>query len=353
MANKYFLAANSADGFVSFFDKCFDAEEQWRAYIIKGGPGTGKSSLMKRAAARAEEKDIPYELFPCSSDPDSLDAVIFPTIKTVIMDGTAPHTVDPKFPAVCEEIINMGEFWVRDRIIDNHYEVLSLTKKNSAFHKSAKVYIKAMGDVARSHFSYALAGADVEKCVNFAVKIAQKNIPKKVGEGKRWVRFLGGITPKGAIYYTDTINSFNKKILIADSFGAVTSIILTTLADIAVAHGYEIFVIKNALLPNDCLDALLIPELSLCIAREYESVKFDSNARRIHYGRFTDKTVLDKNKQKILFGKKIINRLLPLAIENLKKAKHTHDKLEKYYIDAMDFDKMNLFVDNFIDNLFK
>ena len=48
---KYFLAANSCEGFYSVFDKAYLPDGEWRAYIIKGGPGTGKSSFMKRFAS--------------------------------------------------------------------------------------------------------------------------------------------------------------------------------------------------------------------------------------------------------------------------------------------------------------
>ena len=44
---KYFLGANSAEGFLSFFDRCYAADGEWKTYIMKGGPGTGKSSFMK------------------------------------------------------------------------------------------------------------------------------------------------------------------------------------------------------------------------------------------------------------------------------------------------------------------
>ena len=351
--DKFFLAANSADGFYSTFDKSYDVTDGWRAYIIKGGPGTGKSTLMKRLAKKAENRNIEYVLCPCSSDPDSLDAVIFPTIKRVIMDGTAPHTVDPKFPGICEEIINFGQFWNTDKLLLHHNEILNLTNKNSALHKLTALYIKTMGSVCKSSFSYALAATDIEKCINFAVKTAQKNIPFKKGTGKKWVRFLGGITPKGALYYTETVNNYKNKIILNDNFGAASSIILSAISDIAISRGHEIIVIKNALLPNDITDALLIPELSLCICREYQNIKFESNTRRIHYGRFTDKVRLNSNKQKIQFGKKIHRRLLQSATETLANAKSTHDELEKFYINAMDFDKMKVFCDEFIANFFK
>ena len=79
--SKCFLAANSGEGFVSYFSDCYNYADGWRAYIIKGGPGTGKSSFMKYVTAKAQERGYDIELCPCSSDPDSLDGVIIKEIK--------------------------------------------------------------------------------------------------------------------------------------------------------------------------------------------------------------------------------------------------------------------------------
>ncbi len=354
MDNKYFLAANSADGFYSVFNRCYTAKDGWLAYIIKGGPGTGKSSLMRKLAESALKKNIPYELCPCSSDPASLDAVIFPSLKKVIFDGTAPHTVDPKYPAICETIINTGEFWDTNKVQNKRNEIIELTDKNSALHKIASQYIKAAGGVTKNNFSYALAATDIEKCVNFAVKAASKNIPITTPQGaKKWVRFLGGITPEGIVHYTDTVNSLQNKILIEDKYGAVASIILSAFSDIALSRGYEIIVIKNALLPDDITDAVIIPKLHLAVCREFENVKYQSNTRRIHSERFTDCDKLLKHKQKLNFNKKIADRLLFSAVDTLKGAKSVHDKLESHYIEAMNFDALERFTDKFITEFFK
>ena len=45
--NSFFAAANGYSGFKSIFDSVFDRKISTRTFIIKGGPGTGKSSLMR------------------------------------------------------------------------------------------------------------------------------------------------------------------------------------------------------------------------------------------------------------------------------------------------------------------
>lgn len=53
MIYKTFLASNTAKGFVGYFS---DFMASHRTVILKGGPGTGKSTLMKKLAHTAEKQ---------------------------------------------------------------------------------------------------------------------------------------------------------------------------------------------------------------------------------------------------------------------------------------------------------
>ena len=50
---RYFLGANSPSGFYSLYDQLISPEEARAVYILKGGPGCGKSTLkIGRASCR-------------------------------------------------------------------------------------------------------------------------------------------------------------------------------------------------------------------------------------------------------------------------------------------------------------
>ena len=68
MDRAFFLAANSGGGFRSLYDG-FPPEGVF-LHIIKGGPGTGKSSFMRRIRAAAEERGLDTETVLCSGDPE-------------------------------------------------------------------------------------------------------------------------------------------------------------------------------------------------------------------------------------------------------------------------------------------
>ncbi len=75
---QYFLGANSPTGFYSLYSQLLPPEQASAIYILKGGPGCGKSTLMRRVAALAQEAGEPVEYILCSGDPDSLDAILLP-----------------------------------------------------------------------------------------------------------------------------------------------------------------------------------------------------------------------------------------------------------------------------------
>ncbi|MFC5407635.1 nucleoside-triphosphatase [Cohnella soli] len=76
-----------------------------RRIFIKGRPGSGKSTLLKKLAAAAEKKGIEVQVFHCGFDPNSLDMLIFPTLRTAIFDSTAPHEYFPDRDG--DEILDM------------------------------------------------------------------------------------------------------------------------------------------------------------------------------------------------------------------------------------------------------
>lgn len=345
--SKFFLAANSCEGFVSHFEDNYDFNVGWRAFIIKGGPGTGKSSFMKYVAVKAIDKGYSVELCPCSSDPDSLDGIIIKDLKIIILDGTSPHVVEPKYPGACEEIINLGEFWNDEKLRQKAQEIIYITNQNKKLHKTASAYISAAGELIYDNLKFSQQFINLKKSEQFAARLALRLLPqKKKNMPKEWVRFLGGVTPKGVISYKNTIENFYKNVIVIDDkYGAVANIIMENVRKTALLRGYEIISLKNPFLPSKITDHILVPELSLAVVREYDYVKFSDTYRRIHARRFTDINKLRERRSRLTFNRRFARELLLGAIDVLSQAKSVHDKMEKHYIDEMDFKTMTLFAE--------
>lgn len=351
--SKYFLAANSAEGFVSHFVDSYNIYDGWRTYIIKGGPGTGKSSFMKYVTIKALEKGYTVELCPCSSDPDSLDGVIINDIKTVLLDGTPPHIVEPKHPGICEEIINLGVFWNRDILYKKAEQIIDMTNKNKKQHQTASAYISAAGELIYDNFKKAEQFTNLKKAEQFAVKTAARLIPKnKNHKAFEWVRFVSGVTPKGIVTFNGTIEEFYKNVVVLeDKYGAAANIIMQKMREAALEKGYEIITLKNPFLPSKIIDGILIPKFSLAFVREYEYMHFDPSYRRIHARRFYNNNALKCVRTRLTFNRRIAKELLLGAAKTLQKAKVVHDSLEKCYIDAMNFNALTAFAEQKVNEI--
>ncbi len=350
----FFLGANTPKGFYSLFNELYSPEDGWVLYIIKGGPGTGKSSLMKKVAQKAEKKGLYCERIYCSSDPDSLDAVIIPSLKVSIADGTAPHVLEPKYPGVSEVIIDLGAYRNDTLLREKRTEIIEKCKQNSAEHKKCVDFLEAVKGVDNDMRKIAISAVNTSKLERFSRHLEEKEIPvSSEKNGKMLKRFLSALTPKGFTLFYDTVPALCENIwVLEDDFGAVSRLLLKYLTAAALNNGHDCIVCPCVMNPETKIEHLLIPSLNTAF---FSANRFhpweNSKHRTISCRRFYNEDILKDHRARLLFDRKAMDELLNEAVSHLEKAKEIHDDLEKYYIDAMDFDKMNKDADVLINKI--
>lgn len=147
----YFAAANGYGGFRSYFGTVFAPQKFKKLFIIKGGPGTGKSTLIKRIAKKAEDAGFYTERIFCSSDPKSLDGIIIENgdRRIGMLDGTAPHMTDPSYPGAIDTIINLGECWDERWLEAKRNEIIELDREKKNAYHTAYNYLSICGECER------------------------------------------------------------------------------------------------------------------------------------------------------------------------------------------------------------
>ncbi|MBR2388588.1 MAG: hypothetical protein IKB02_07475 [Clostridia bacterium] len=343
---RLFVGANSASGFVSFYDTILNDEKIEKIYIIKGGPGTGKSRFMGDAAKRAEELSYSVERYYCSSDPDSLDAVVIGG-KYALLDGTAPHTVEASCAGAREEIINLGAFWDSDRLAESLDKIKELSKKKSKCYKRAYRYLEAAENV-REINNRLILPTFLENKAKGAVDRIFGEI-KKGGSHSLSVGMICSVSMKGRVRF-DTYEHFADKVYLVDDFYGVGALYLRLIIMKAIETDTPVRVSYD---PLDTIspNAVFFPndKKAFLLGREGDILPRDAV---INMRRFVDNTALSLVRSEYRFNEKLYEALLSSAEEKLREAGKHHFELEKIYEECMDFGSKEVFCNNFLNNLF-
>lgn len=349
----FFFGANNKRKYASLFSDAYNPESKGKHYILKGGPGTGKSTLMKKIANELEKKGYFVERGYCSADPLSIDMVLAPEINFSILDGTSPHTFDATYPGVTEYIVNLGEAWDKNYLNEYSTAIINLTNDNKKMHKKASDYMLVASQLQLENMKYCDKITDRSKLENFAKRLCSREIParKNTEKGKMKKRFLSAITPDGIVVQYDTVVALSERVItIEDDYSVCASFIMNYISEYAVENGYDIYACYCPLFPTAKIEHIIIPELKLCFFTQTKShPSMITEDKMIHSTRFLNKEGLGDIKEKLFFNKRVEQEMLSEAVRKISVAKGIHDRLEDYYIRATDFSV----IDEIGEKLFK
>ena len=341
LCNRFFLGTNSPEGFRSLFGSSYDPYGSWRVWIIKGGPGTGKSTAMRGVSLRARELGLYCEQCFCSSDPDSLDAVIIPGRKLAVYDGTAPHVLEPVLAGVCENIVNFGDAWDSGKLYSMRGEIADLSAKCSARHSAARVWLRSAAAFRENTYLSAVDAVDKDK-----VGRAAKNIAAKLGadkrlssvRGSRCERYFTAVTPKGIIMPgVESFALLQQRVVIDDPTGAASSMLLERLAELLSEGGVDIILGRCS--QSGRVEHILAPSLSAMISASSETHPVKGNSRVIHGERFFPQGFLKARRERYRLNRRGVSEMTGCAVREMAAAKSVHDRLEECYARAMDYDR--------------
>ena len=328
----FFASANSGRGFINYYGDIF--KNLKKHYIIKGGPGTGKSSLMKAVAKAAKSQGMSVECFYCSSDPGSLDGIIINELSVGITDGTAPHTADPCYPGVTDEIIDMSQFWDKNILEQTKEKIIETVNTKSKLYRDVYSYLNAALSLDKLIARQLSEGADIMSLKSLARSYADV-IPYR--KGKESVRLTDAITMKGHHTFSPYRNKADIIYNLKDSYG---------IGHIFLNHIKKILTDNEMVVSYEALDTEKINMIYLPTGRILFCINSDEGEEID-----TDDFVLDNRSYPISAATRKAE-LLSDAYSLLSEIEKEHFSLEKIYISAMDFSRKEEYQEKLIKTIF-
>lgn len=340
---QYFLGANSSRGFYSLYDQLIPPETARRVYILKGGPGCGKSTLMKTVAQTAQDRGLPVERILCSGDPSSLDAVVLPSLNAALVDGTAPHVVEPKCPGAVEHYVNLGACYDAHALAPLGQEIARNMAAYQSCYPRAYRCLAAAAQLREDSRAMLSAPELEEKLAKRAAGILKREVRRTRAPqpGRVTQRFLSAITHRGVMtLYSTAIAQCSRIYELADSHG-LSHIMLTYLLSGITAAGHDVVACPDPLAPER-MEHLLVPALGLA----FLTVPPDRSLpvrpyRRIRLDAMPQPELLRQLRPRLRFSVKVYRSLIDEAVQSLAQAKQAHDTLEALYNPHVDFTQVD------------
>jgi hypothetical protein len=272
-----------------------------------------------------------------------LDGLLIPEIGVALLDGTAPHIVDPKNPGCVDEILHLGDYWNENGIVAGKKRILELNQSVGRLFQRAYRYLAA----ARSVYD------EWEACNSYAFDPGIANLKaetlRKMILGERPISgqpgrvrhlFASAITPEGPKNYLESIFTKAEKVwCISGDPGTGKATLLSNLAKYAAERGLltECF---HCPFDPDKIEHIWWSELRLGITTRCWPHTYQEEPQEIietDMNETLNCAIRERFQSSIEAAHLNYIKLFNIAIEAIQEAKKTHDEMEKYYVPHMDF----------------
>ena len=339
---KVFPGANTPEGFFSFYEYVVKPDANM-IMIIKGGPGIGKSTLIKRIGTALLDMGYDVEYACCSQDAASYDGVIVPKLGLALFDGTPPHILEPRFPGVVEHIINLGDFLNKKRLRLSKQEIVETQKEVSILFERAYRYLREARIIHDDWEACYFQALNLGYLNRMAEELSHEMFHGTVtspNPGKPTHLFASAITSSGPIHHLETvIGPVSRRYILKGEPGTGKSTIVKRMADTALFHGFAVEFYHCPLDPRK-VEHIVIPELGIALASSswpHLLGPITDLDRVIETHPAVENKIITKYDSVITCSEQRFLQAMARAIEFLNKARQEYDKIQAIYSENMDF----------------
>lgn len=318
----FFLGANTYHGFYSLYERYLDAWDGSKVWILKGGAGCGKSGFMRTVGERAASAGLTVHRILCSGDPSSLDGIHIPDLGVILLDGTAPHILEPPLVGDRGFYLDMSRFY-----LTGVPDLLSDTEIYQEHYRRAYHWLAAAGEAEA--ILKLPEGAETAIRRKAAALISRELRSKNRKPGKFLSFFTEAFTGEGMYSLREAKGIPAGHQIGLNGVCGAEHAFLSTAAEAAIARGYDVLLSLSPLQPKR-ISHLFVPDTGFAIG-------MGKGDRTIHLDRIvfqhSDREYLTLIRETDSLRLALLSR----ARKELALAKHHHDRLEEAVNPYVDF----------------
>lgn len=358
---RVFPGGNTGYGFHSFYHYMIKPDAT-RIFCIKGGPGVGKSTFMRHIGEHFLNQGYDIEYHCCSSDNGSLDGIVIPALEVALLDGTAPHVVDPKNPGAVDEIVHLGDNWDETILRQNKETILKTNARVGRLFVIAYASLREARVIIEEWESYVTESQNFGAVNELTKAIQQKifaNAPEdySITPQNRHL-FASAITPQGPqTHFPSILQGLETIISIQGVPGCGKSTLINSIYQAAQHRGLYCEVYHRPIDPKK-MDGVLIPSLKVAVVNSGLPFTFDPSeisggGEVISYdlSNYLDGQIYNKYAVEVAAATARCRAAFNRGAQYISLAKAEHDVMEEYYIPAMNFEAINFRRDQIIKRI--
>lgn len=319
---RYFLGSNTAYGFRGKYED--ELRDKSKVILLKGGPGTGKSSLLKRLYGEARGRGMDSELWYCSGDPASLDGVYIKELDAAIVDATAPHASGADLPKMKDYIFDLAQSLSQEKLAPHRAEIEALLKCKKRHFTRIYQHLKSALCHMQNQFELEGEGMKETDIRSYAAGLAY-NLKEGTPAGKPRIRrlFTSVISPDGESEYFDHLRG--KRIYKATGGLRATAIFFDELSKLLPSAT----LICNSL-DDGIVDGIVVGQQAVVKDVGHFGQNVFEELDLSIYERFEDDDEIEAENA-------AMRSEIGAAKIELNKARELHLAAETYFVGAMDF----------------
>jgi len=328
-----FTSSNTCQGFHSFISDLVKPLQ--RVYILKGAPGTGKSTFIRLLGEALAERGYEVDFWLSAADPLNTEGVYLPRLGLAVVNGSQGLSLDPHYPGATGEIVQLEDFQDRQALRSHSREIINLVDRLEAENQRVGHTMKQAAD-AREEIKKMTSQRLVLEKINGLTERLEEELFRE-GPAERHF-YASAFSSEGTINYVDEISrSCHRRYILKGPAGSAKSTIIAEMAIRGRRRGWPLEYYHCGLNP-DSLAMLIIPNQGIALI---DAGNTELSLRPwdvvIDMNDFLEASYSTELAGEATEAERVYETLLLQAQAGLEIAHKTLMELKKIYSSAMDF----------------